>query len=59
MLGNVALKTNPSGNIKPDKEKSGNKINGIISLIMSIRQRMTDQSKTQNTIPDNYQIRIL
>jgi phage terminase large subunit-like protein len=59
MFGNVVLKTDPSGNIKPDKDKSGDKIDGIISLIMSIGQTMTDQTKTPNTIPDTYTIRIL
>ena len=59
MFGNVVLKRDPSGNIKPDKEKSGDKIDGIISLIMAIGQELTDQSETPKTIPDNYTIRTL
>ena len=59
MFGNVVLRTDASGNIKPDKEKSGDKIDGIVSLVMAIGQAMTDQSKPQTTIPDNYTIRTL
>ena len=59
MFGNVVLRTDPSGNIKPDKEKSGDKIDGIISLIMSIGQTLTDQTKTPDTIPETYSIRTL
>jgi phage terminase large subunit-like protein len=36
MLGNVALKVDPAGNIKPDKDKSSEKIDGIVSDIMAI-----------------------
>lgn len=59
MFGNVVLKTDPSGNIKPDKEKSGDKIDGVISLIMSIGQEMTEQTETSANIPNNYTIRTL
>ena len=59
MFGNVVLRMDASGNIKPDKEKSGDKIDGIVSLIMSIGQAMTDQSKPQTSIPNNYTIRTL
>ena len=59
MFGNVVLRMDQSGNIKPDKEKSGDKIDGIVSLVMAIGQAMTDQSKPSNTIPDNYTIRTL
>lgn len=59
MFGNVVLRMDPSGNIKPDKEKSGDKIDGIVSLVMAIGQAMTDQQKPSNTIPDTYTIRTL
>ena len=59
MLGNVTLKTDPSGNIKPDKEKSGDKIDGVVAHVMAIGQAMTDQAKAPSNIPDNYNIRTL
>jgi phage terminase large subunit-like protein len=36
MAGNVAGKTDPAGNVKPDKAKSGDKIDGIVALIMGL-----------------------
>tara|TARA_B110000914_G_C15518224_1_gene475100 strand:- start:3137 stop:4837 length:1701 start_codon:yes stop_codon:yes gene_type:complete len=59
MFGNVVLKRDPSGNQKPDKEKSGDKIDGVVSLIMAIGQNLTEQAKPSNTIPDTYTIRTL
>ncbi|KKL20905.1 hypothetical protein LCGC14_2450790 [marine sediment metagenome] len=36
MASNVAVRKDPAGNIKPDKEKSEEKIDGIVSVIMGI-----------------------
>jgi phage terminase large subunit-like protein len=36
MLGNVALHTDPIGNIRPDKKKSRDKIDGIVSKIIAL-----------------------
>jgi phage terminase large subunit-like protein len=36
MAGNVCAKTDPAGNIKPDKERSAEKIDGIVTLVMSL-----------------------
>ncbi|MBE3118850.1 MAG: terminase large subunit [Candidatus Atribacteria bacterium] len=36
MASNVAVRTDPAGNIKPDKENSGDKIDGIVALVMAI-----------------------
>ena len=33
---NMVLKTDPAGNMKPDKEKSSEKIDGMVALIMSL-----------------------
>ena len=33
---NVVMRQDPAGNIKPDKEKSVEKIDGIVALIMGI-----------------------
>ena len=59
MIGNVTLRTDPSGNIKPDKDKSGDKIDGVVALIMSIGQTMTTQTQKPSSIPDDYNIRTL
>lgn len=36
MFGNVAIVTDPAGNIKIDKSKASDKVDGIVSLIMSL-----------------------
>lgn len=36
MAGNVARKEDAAGNIKPDKEKSGDKIDGIVATVMAL-----------------------
>ncbi len=36
MMDNIFIKTDPAGNIKPDKEKSTEKIDGSVALIMAL-----------------------
>lgn len=36
MADNVVVKLDPSGNIKPDKSKSTNRIDGIVAMIMAL-----------------------
>jgi phage terminase large subunit-like protein len=36
MMDNVYVRTDPAGNIKPDKEKSTEKIDGVVALIMAL-----------------------
>jgi phage terminase large subunit-like protein len=36
MASNVATKTDASGNVRPDKERSGDKIDGIVALLMGL-----------------------
>ena len=44
MIASVAISTDPAGNIKPDKSKSSQKIDGVVATIMAIGQMMTDQA---------------
>jgi phage terminase large subunit-like protein len=41
MMSNVKLRMDPSGNIKPDKEKSGDKIDGVVAAVMSIGEMLS------------------
>lgn len=41
MMSNVYLKVDPSGNIKPDKSKAGDKIDGVMAGIMAIGEMLT------------------
>ena len=36
MADNIFVRTDPAGNIKPDKEKSSEKIDGIVGMIMAL-----------------------
>lgn len=49
MMGNVSLKVDASGNIKPDKDKAGDKIDGVIAGIMAIGEMLTfEEDDTPN-----------
>ena len=36
MMDNIFVRTDPAGNIKPDKEKSTEKIDGAVAAIMAL-----------------------
>jgi phage terminase large subunit-like protein len=36
MIGNVAITKDPAGNIKPDKAKSSEKIDGVVTMVMGL-----------------------
>ena len=36
LVDNIFIKTDPAGNIKPDKEKSTEKIDGVVATIMAL-----------------------
>lgn len=42
MIGNVAAKVDASGNVRPDKAKSADKIDGVVAMLMALGVSMTD-----------------
>ena len=42
MLSNIALQEDPAGNIKPNKAKSVEKIDGVVAMVMSLGEYMTE-----------------
>ena len=38
MVDNIHVRTDPAGNIKPDKQKSTEKIDGVVATIMALDQ---------------------
>jgi len=42
MATNLAAKMDPAGNIKPDKEKSADKIDGMVALVMGLGRAIVD-----------------
>ena len=45
MMDNIHVMTDPAGNIKPDKEKSTEKIDGAVALIMALDRSIRNESK--------------
>ncbi len=43
MMDNLVVRTDPAGNIKPDKEKSTQKIDGCVALIMALDRAVRNQ----------------
>jgi phage terminase large subunit-like protein len=52
MMSNVVIKIDPAGNIKPDKEKSIERIDGVVALVMAI-----DRAVRQNNTSSVYESR--
>lgn len=49
MMSNVLLRTDPAGNVKIDKAKSGDKVDGPVSIVMALGTAMQSAAKEQNT----------
>ena len=52
MAGNVVMHQDPAGNIKPDKEKSVEKIDGIVATIMAL-DRCIRNRDNESSVYDN------
>lgn len=48
MLGNVAIQRDPAGNIKVNKAKSKEKVDGIVTAIMALGEYITAQGEEDN-----------
>ena len=48
MLSSTVVMTDPAGNIKPDKAKSTQKVDGIVASIMALGEWMTAQADDDN-----------
>jgi phage terminase large subunit-like protein len=48
MLGNVMLKRDPADNIKIDKSKSGDKVDGPVSIVMALGTYLQEAQKNNN-----------
>lgn len=52
-MDNVFIKTDPAGNIKADKEKSTEKIDGVIATIMALDRAIRCGSSLSESVYDN------
>lgn len=49
MMSNILLKRDPVGNVKIDKAKSGDKVDGPVSIVMALGTYMQEAAKNQNS----------
>ena len=59
MADNIVVRTDPAGNIKVDKEKSSEKIDGIVALIMGLARAMVNPEDEGSSIYDRRDMIIL
>ena len=45
MMSNVVLTEDPAGNVKPNKAKSNDKIDGIVSVLMGLSESMKNKNQ--------------
>ena len=59
MMDNVFIRKDPAGNIKPDKEKSTEKIDGAVAMIMALDRAIRNGRATADSVYDTRGIYIL
>lgn len=52
MMDNIFIRTDPAGNIKPDKEKSTEKIDGVVATIMALDRAIRNQGDSTDSVYD-------
>lgn len=45
MMDNIFVKTDPAGNIKPDKEKSTERIDGAVALVLALDRAIRNENR--------------
>ena len=50
MMDNIFIKSDPAGNIKPDKEKSTEKIDGVVAMIMALDRAIRCGTDTSESV---------
>ena len=59
MISNVVMRQDPAGNIKPDKDKSTEKIDGVVAAIMAIDRATRSKPDDSDSIYDTRGILML
>lgn len=59
MAGNVVVETDAAGNVKPIKEKSTEKIDGIVAAIMALDRCIRNEGVIQGSIYDERELFVL
>ena len=53
MMDNIYIRTDPAGNIKPDKEKSTEKIDGAVATVMALDRVIRCGNDTSESVYDS------
>lgn len=53
MMDNIFIRTDPAGNIKPDKEKSTEKIDGAVATVMALDRAIRCGNDTSASVYDD------
>ena len=53
MMDNIYIRTDPAGNIKPDKEKSTEKIDGAVATVMALDRAIRRGNDTSASVYDD------
>ena len=56
MMDNIFIRRDPAGNIKPDKEKSTEKIDGIVALVMALDRCIRHKDETERSVYDEREL---
>ncbi|OQA07615.1 MAG: Phage Terminase [Firmicutes bacterium ADurb.Bin373] len=59
MMDNIFIRTDPAGNIKPDKEKSTERIDGAVATIMALDRTLRNQGALRGSVYDERGILVL
>lgn len=59
MMCNIYIRTDPAGNIKPDKEKSTDRKDGAVATIMELDRAIRNGSNIGGSVYDERGISIL
>ena len=54
---NLVARQDPAGNIKPDKERSREKIDGVVALIMALDRALRHQESASSSVYDEREVR--
>ncbi len=52
MMDNIYVRTDPAGNIKPDKEKNTERIDGAVALIMALDRCIRNEGAGVKSVYD-------
>lgn len=53
MMDNIFVRTDPAGNIKPDKEKSTEKIDGAVATVMALDRAIRNEGNAGGSVYDD------